>query len=99
MFTTATDFQSLRSKRHVEEILLAERKEDVRVQTLQHPCLPVGDIIRLYHDVALDKKMVNKFIRRNALLQVAVDKLFHLYFKSKHGVGDDSYFEDGEHWW
>ena len=74
-------------------------KEDVRVQTLQHPCLPVGDIIRLYHDVALDKKMVNKFIRRNALLQVAVDKLFHLYFKSKHGVGDDSYFEDGEHWW
>lgn len=71
----------------------------IRCQMLQHPCLPLGDIIRLYHDAALDKKMVNKYIRKNALLQVAVDKLFHLYFKSKHGVGDDSYFEDGENWW
>ena len=71
----------------------------IRCRTLQHPSLPVGDIIRLYHDAALDKKMVNKYIRENALLQVAVDKLFHLYFKSKHGVGDDSHFEDGENWW
>ena len=71
----------------------------IRCQMLQHPCLPLGDIIRLYHDAALDEKMVNKYIRKNALLQVAVDKLFHLYFKSKHGVGDDSHFEDGENWW
>ena len=75
-------------------------KEDVRCQMLQHPCLPLGDIIRLYHDAALDKKMVNKYIRKNALLQVAVEKLFHLYFKSENGCfGDDSHFEDGEHWW
>ena len=35
----------------------------------------------------------------NALLQVAVDKLFRLYFQSKDGVGSYSDFVEGEKWW
>ena len=59
----------------------------------------MGDIIRLYHDAALDKEEVDHHIRKNALLQVAVDKLFSSYFLSNDGVGRDTLFEDGEHWW
>jgi len=62
-------------------------------------CLPVGDIIRLYRDPALEKKKANESIRENPLLQTAVDKLFRLYFQSKDGVGSDSHFAQGEQWW
>lgn len=84
------------------EILAAlsnHQERMIRCQMLQHPCLPVGDIIRLYHDAALDKYMVNKYIRKNALLQVAVDKLFSSFSPLNDGVGRPSLFEEGEHWW
>ena len=84
------------------EILIAlgnGPKRSIRRQLLENPRLPVGDIIRLYHDPDLDKKLVNSSIRKNALLQIAVDKLFRLYFQSKDGVGSDSDFAEGERWW
>ena len=71
----------------------------IRYDLLKNSRLPVGDIIRLYHDTGLDKKYVTSSIRKNALLQIAVDKLFHLYFRSKDGVGSDSEFALGEQWW
>jgi len=80
-------------------VLSNHQEQMIRCLALQHPSLPVGDIVRLYHDAELDKFMVNRYIQKNALLQVAVDKLFSSYFLSDDGVGRDSLFEDGEHWW
>lgn len=70
-----------------------------RLRLLENSRLPVGDIMRLYHDPELNKNLVNARIRKNALLQVAVDKLFRLYFNSKDGVGGESDFSQGEQWW
>ena len=71
--------------------------EHCRYNTLSLPQLPVSDIVRFCRDPNNDAADTNYALKRNPVLQVAVDKLSHLL--SSSGVGSDSDFEKGEHWW
>ena len=68
-----------------------------RYNTLSLPQLPVCDIVRFYRDPNCEAAEANDTLMRNPVLQVAADKLSHLL--SSSGVGSDSHFEKGEHWW
>ena len=68
---------------------------DLREYSAQFPNLPVMDILRLFEDPVLDE--VPGHLKKNPLLQVAVEKLSLLL--SKDMVGSDSQFDDEERWW
>ena len=82
------------------DVVVAMSKDDneyCRNNALALSQLPVSDIVRVYRDPLCDIDEASSFLRHNPVVQVAVEKISHLL--SSSGVGSDSHFEKGEHWW
>ena len=77
-------------------IVVVMSKKDRELQRLAatRSNLPVKDILRLSK---IEDQDIRKSLQFNPLLQIAVDKLYHLL--SSGGVGSGAHFTDGENWW
>ena len=82
----------------VSLVVALSKKDRLFFQRRAASCsnLPVKDILRMSRDKGIDQEVYDE-LEINPLLQVAVDKLYHLL--SSGGVGNDDLFDKGEKWW
>ena len=80
----------------VSFVVAMSKKDRLLFQRRAAACgnLPVKDILRLHVSQIED---IGESLKDNPLLQVAVDKLYHLL--SSGGVGSGAHFTSGEKWW
>ena len=80
----------------VSLVVALSKKDRLFFQRKAAACsnLPVKDILRLSK---IEGDRICERLEINPLLQIAVDKLYHLL--SSGGVGNDDLFDKGEKWW